>query len=154
MQIQLGFPPLMELLAWLTGEPITPAAADKSIHPVIIGGWVGMFVTFLNMLPVGQLDGGHIVRSMTSKYQETIAAVVPGLLIALAAFLHYAEGVPVRAVFVWVLWGGLALAVAFVGPAQPINDSEPLGTPRKLIGALTILLGALCFTPVPVQIIT
>jgi membrane-associated protease RseP (regulator of RpoE activity) len=154
MQIRLGFPPLMELLAWLTGEPISPDSPTKSIHPVIIGGWVGMFVTFLNMLPVGQLDGGHIVRAMTSKYQETIAAVVPGLLIALAAFLHYAKGVPVRAVFVWVLWGGLALAVAFVGPAQPINDSEALGTPRKLIGLLTLVLGALCFTPVPVQIIT
>jgi membrane-associated protease RseP (regulator of RpoE activity) len=154
MQIQLGFPPLMHLLAKLTGQSIVPESTRKSVHPVVIGGWVGMFVTFLNMLPVGQLDGGHIVRSMTGKYQETIAGIVPGLLIGLAAFLHYVQGVPIRAVFVWVLWGGLALLVAFVGPAQPINDDEPLDARRKLLGVVTILLGALCFTPVPVKVIS
>jgi len=154
MYVQFDFPPLMQLLAVLTGQSITPEAANKSVHPVVIGGWVGMFVTFLNMLPVGQLDGGHIVRSMTSKYQETIAGIVPGLLIALAAFLHYAGNVPIRAVFVWILWGGLALLVAFVGPAQPINDDEPLDVRRKLIGILTLVLGALCFTPVPVRIVS
>lgn len=153
VQIALGFPPLMEFLAWATGQPLYfPNDPAKSVHPVVVGGWVGMFVTFLNMIPVGQLDGGHIIRSMAGDYQETVAAAVPGLLFALAGYLYLLGGHAFQNVFVWVFWGLLATVVALVGPATPINDEEKLDTKRKLIGIATFVLGLLCFTPVPIAV--
>jgi membrane-associated protease RseP (regulator of RpoE activity) len=149
-QIQFNNPPLLALLAELTGT------ADKlnggAVHPVVFGGWVGMLVTLLNMLPVGQLDGGHIVRAMVGKRQETLAAAVPGALFALAGYLLFVhEGV--NSVGIWAMWGIFALGLAYAGPATPIHD-EPLDRKRLLVGVLTFVLGALCFTPIPVEIIT
>ena len=121
-------------------------------NPVVIGAWVGMFVTFLNLLPVGQLDGGHIVRALLGERQQTLAALVPGALFALAGYLFYVEHAG-SAVGLWVVWGVIALFFAFVGPAQPIYE-ERLDAKRKAVGVLTLLLGLACFSPVPIQIVS
>jgi membrane-associated protease RseP (regulator of RpoE activity) len=152
VEIWLGFPPLMHLLSWVTGQPLSYEAAGEAVHPVVIGGWVGMFVTFLNMIPVGQLDGGHVLRAMLGPRQETVAALVPATLFGLAGFLHYVEGEPVNAVFVWLFWGLFSAVLAFVGPANPIVD-ESLDRKRVAVGILTVALGLLCFTPVPIAVI-
>nr|WP_254662905.1 site-2 protease family protein [Haladaptatus sp. W1] len=64
MEVQFGYPPLLKGIAAVMGQPLTFDDPSRSVNPVVIGGWVGMFVTFLNLIPVGQLDGGHIVRAM------------------------------------------------------------------------------------------
>ncbi|WP_135534787.1 MULTISPECIES: site-2 protease family protein [Halostella] len=148
LPFELGYPPLLVLIADLTGQQLYYPPGE-SIHPVVVGGWVGMFVTFLNLLPVGQLDGGHIVRAMAGDRQETVAALVPAVLFGLAGYLHYVRNVAGNAIFLWVFWGLFASAIAFAGPATPVYD-ESLDTPRMALGALTFLLGALCFTPVPI----
>jgi membrane-associated protease RseP (regulator of RpoE activity) len=149
-QIQFNNPPLLALLAELTGT--AEKLQGEAVHPVVFGGWVGMLVTLLNMLPVGQLDGGHIVRAMVGKRQETLAAAVPGALFALAGYLLFVhEGV--NSVGIWAMWGLFALGLAYAGPATPIHD-EPLDRKRVLVGVLTFVLGALCFTPIPVEIVT
>ena len=145
-EIQFGKPLLFRAIAAAMG--VDP----EYRNPVVIGAWVGMFVTFLNLLPVGQLDGGHIVRALLGERQQTLAALVPGALFALAAYLFYVEHVG-SAVGLWVLWGVIALFFAFVGPAQPIHD-EGLDAKRKVVGVATLLLGLACFSPVPIQIIT
>lgn len=151
VQIQLGFPYLLELIAFLTGQPLT--FEQGNIHPVVIGAWVGMLVTFLNMLPAGQLDGGHILRAMAGDAQKRIASLVPVALFGLAGYLYVIDDYALRHVFIWVFWGLLVLAVTRLGPAQPIDDETELGTPRVLIGLLTFVLGLLCFTAVPIQVI-
>ncbi|PSQ17007.1 hypothetical protein BRD00_09525 [Halobacteriales archaeon QS_8_69_26] len=151
VQVHLGFPPLMYLIAWATGQPLS-YPEGLAVNPVVIGGWVGMFVTFLNLIPVGQLDGGHVTRALLGERQRTLAAVVPAVLFGLAGYLYYFREVPGNAVFIWVFWGLFAAFFAFVGPAAPVED-EPLGRRRILVGALTLVLGALCFTPVPIAII-
>ncbi len=151
MQVQFGYPPLFRAIAAATGQPIGYTDPSLAVNPVVFGGWVGMFVTFLNLLPVGQLDGGHIVRAIAGKRQATVAALVPAVLFGLAGYLFYVRDAG-SAVGLWAFWGLLALVFAFAGSANPIQE-QPLDTKRKLVGALTLVLGLLCFTPVPIQII-
>ncbi|ADJ14248.1 site-2 protease family protein [Halalkalicoccus jeotgali] len=152
VQIELGYPPLLEGLAWLVDQPLRYDDPATSVNPVVIGGWVGMFVTFLNMIPVGQLDGGHILRAILGEEQDRVAAFVPAILFSLAAYLYYVREIPGDTAFIWVFWGVLALVFSFVGSATPIDDRK-LGTGRIAIGVLAIVLGLLCFTPVPIQVI-
>lgn len=151
IQVEFGYPPLLELIAWAIGEQVSYQSQRLSVNPVVIGGWVGMFITFLNLIPVGQLDGGHIVRAMAGKQQERVASFVPVALFGLAAYVFYVENVS-NASVLWAFWGLLATYVAYVGPANPIDD-EGLDAKRKAVGVLTFVLGALCFTPIPIEII-
>jgi len=150
--IRLGYPPLLELLAAGFDQPLYRNDPTRGVNPVVIGAWVGMFVTFLNLIPVGQLDGGHILRAMAGDLQETIAAIVPGVLFALAGFLYYVQDYSLNTVFVWILWGLLTTLFASVGPATPIRD-ESLGRRRFVLGVVTFGIGLLCFMPVPVEIV-
>ncbi|MFC6872931.1 site-2 protease family protein [Halobellus marinus] len=147
-------PPLLDLIATALGEPTEYTDPAVSVNPVIIGGWVGMFFTVLNLLPVGQLDGGHIVRAMLGESQERVAALVPAALFGLAAYLHYVLGYAIdESVGLWGFWGLLSAVIAFKGPANPIDES-PLGTPRLLVGVATFALGALCFLLVPIEVMS
>lgn len=152
VEIQFGYPLLLQFLSTVTGQPLQYEAANKAVNPVVIAGWVGMFVTFLNLIPVGQLDGGHVVRAILGENQERIAAVVPALLFGLAGYLYFVDDVAGNAVFLWVFWGLFASVFAFVGAATPVQD-ESLDLRRKLVGILTLVVGILCFHPVPIEII-
>jgi membrane-associated protease RseP (regulator of RpoE activity) len=146
-------PPLLDLIATALDEP-TGYADDptKRVSPVVFGGWVGMFITFLNLLPAGQLDGGHILRSILGERQRTVSALVPAVLFGLAGYLYYFQDLGAE-VGVWVFWGLFTFFIARAGSADPVSE-WPLDARRKWIGALTLVLGALCFTPVPFRILT
>ncbi|WP_137289382.1 site-2 protease family protein [Natronorubrum halophilum] len=152
IQIRLGYPPLLEFLASVFDRPLYRNDPTTSVNPVVIGAWVGMFVTFLNLIPVGQLDGGHILRAITGEFHETISALVPGALFALAAYLYYVGGYSLQTVFIWIFWGVLTAVFARAGAAHPVDDSR-LGTGRVIIGLVTFGFGLLCFMPVPLEII-
>jgi membrane-associated protease RseP (regulator of RpoE activity) len=146
-------PPLLDLIATALGQPTSYADPTKTVHPVIIGGWVGMFFTVLNLLPVGQLDGGHMVRAMLGRRQETVASLVPMALFGLAAYLYFVRNLSVNeSVGLWAFWGLFATVIAYNGPANPA-DETPLGWKRQLVGLLTFALGALCFLLVPIQLL-
>lgn len=152
--IRFNNPPLLEIIADLTGQPTGYADASRTAHPVVIGGWLGMFFTLLNLLPVGQLDGGHMVRAMLGPRQETVAALVPGALFSLAAYLYFWRGLGLDgSVGLWTFWGVFSLVIAFNGPANP-DDERRLGWPRLAVGVATFALGALCFLLVPIEIVT
>ncbi|NLV14152.1 site-2 protease family protein [Haloarcula argentinensis] len=132
----------------------TEVGPGESVHPIVFAGWAGMFFTFLNLLPVGQLDGGHIVRSIVGQRQETVAAAVPGALFALAGYLYFTRDPPPVGFGVWglwVFWGLFATGLAYAGPARPTVDTT-LDRRRTLLGVVTFLLGLACFTPVPFEI--
>jgi membrane-associated protease RseP (regulator of RpoE activity) len=149
LPVQFNYPPLLELIAVATGA--TEQLEANAIHPVVFGGWVGMLVTLLNMLPVGQLDGGHILRAMAGKQQERLAAFVPAVLFGLAGYLLVVvDGID--SVGIWAMWGLFAVGLAYAGPADPIDD-EPLDRKRMVLGVVTFVLAALCFTPIPVEIV-
>jgi membrane-associated protease RseP (regulator of RpoE activity) len=150
-QIVFHYPLLLQGLAALTGQPLAYADPSLSTSPVVFGGWVGMFVTFQNLLPAGQTDGGHITRAMLGPRQETLAAGVPFALFGLAGYLFWIENT-VYGVGLWVVWGVFTTLLAYSGPATPIHD-DPIDRRRLAVGAVTFLLGALCFVPVPFEII-
>jgi len=146
-------PPLLDLIATALGQPTSYADPAKTVHPVIIGGWVGMFFTVLNLLPVGQLDGGHMVRAMLGRRQETVASLVPMVLFGLAAYLYFVRNLSFNeSVGLWAFWGLFATFIAYNGPANPA-DETPLGWKRQLVGLVTFGLGALCFLLVPIQLL-
>ena len=142
-------PPLLRLIAEVTGT--AGRLESGAVHPVVFGGWVGMLVTLLNMLPVGQLDGGHILRAMAGERQKGIAKLVPAALFGLAAYLLViVDGTD--SVVIWAMWGVFAVGLSYAGPATPIEDS-PLDRKRFVLGIITFILAVLCFTPVPVEIV-
>ncbi|WP_336360204.1 site-2 protease family protein [Haladaptatus sp. ZSTT2] len=149
VQIRFNNPLILELIATAVGRPLEYADPAMSVNPVVMGGWVGFFVTFLNLLPVGQLDGGHLVRSMLGERQETLAALVPAVLFGLAGYLYYFHASS-NAAGIWFFWGLFSMGIAYAGPAHPVHD-DPLDTKRIAIGVLTFVLGLLCFTPVPIE---
>ena len=145
-------PPLMDLIAWVLGEQVAYSDLSVNPHPVIFGGWVGMFFTFLNLLPVGQLDGGHMVRAMVGRRQETIAALVPAVLFTISGYLYYVRNLDFNdSVLLWGFWGLFALAIAYKGPADPADETS-LGWPRIALGLVTFVAGLLCFMLVPIQV--
>ena len=169
--VEFGYPILFKLIAILVGSPGTENVFEvlmgttkigysdptMAFNPVVFGGWVGMFVTFLNLLPVGQLDGGHILRGLLGQRAATVSALIPGFLFGLAAFLYYFgekffTGNVSSAVSMWLFWGILTLFLAQSGYARPIKD-EPLDLKRKALGISIFLIGFLCFTPIPLQIL-
>ncbi|AGB14768.1 putative membrane-associated Zn-dependent protease [Halovivax ruber XH-70] len=152
VQLHLGFPLLLEGLAALFGQPLYRGDPTTMVNPVVIGGWVGMFVTLLNLIPVGQLDGGHILRAMIGPDQETVGALVPAALLGLAGYLYFLTDHTGQAASVWILWAVLTTLLAIAGPAKPFVE-ERLDSRRRVLGALTFGLGALCFTPVPIEIV-
>jgi membrane-associated protease RseP (regulator of RpoE activity) len=153
IELEIGYPPLLEFLAWATGQKLRYSDPSVAPSPVIFGAWVGLFVTFLNLIPVGQLDGGHIVRAMFGERAETVAALVPAGLFGLAGYLYLFTDVSSNAPFLWTFWGLIALGLAYVGPTTPVFD-EPLDRKRMAVGVLTFVLGVLCFTPVPIELVS
>ncbi|QLD86717.1 site-2 protease family protein [Natronomonas halophila] len=151
IQLEIGYPLLLQFLAWATGQPLEYSDPSLVTSPVVFGAWIGFFITFLNLLPVGQLDGGHIIRAMAGDRSETIAALVPMVLFGLAGYLYIFANVGFNAPVLWAFWGLIALGLAYVGPATPVFD-EPLDRKRMALGILTFLVGVLCFTPVPFEI--
>jgi len=145
-QLELGYPLLVQGIAAALGQPLAYGPGEM-VNPVVIGGWVGAFVTFLNLLPVGQLDGAHVTRALVGDRIRLVQRVVPGLLFALAGYLLVFENG--RAAGLWVLWGVLTLLFSRMGTATPV-DETPVGRRRQAVGALTLVLGLLCFTPMPI----
>jgi membrane-associated protease RseP (regulator of RpoE activity) len=135
--IQLGEPLLFKLICWLTLGPLGPN--DQVImNPVAFAGWLGMLITALNLLPVGQLDGGHVIYALFPKWHRHISIAC---LVLLAAFgILTWPG--------WLLWAGI-LTVMGVRHPPPYCHWIPLDRRRKILGVLTIVVFVLTFTPLP-----
>lgn len=136
----LGLPPLFILIQKLLG------VAGDSIHPVAFAGWVGMFVTLLNLLPAGQLDGGHILRAMLGKKASKISSAIPFLLLSTGLYVTF---VMKEDGFLWIFWGFFLHLFSAAGHPAPLHDSVDLDRKRLFLGVLTFVLGLLCFTLVP-----
>jgi Zn-dependent protease len=137
MNVWLNLPPLFHLLRLLVVGPLGSAEA-LVLGPVGFAGWLGLFVTALNLIPVGQLDGGHIV------YTSMRRAYKPLSTLALLAVLFFAFFWPG-----WLVWAAVLFFVSRKRPA-PLDDVTPLGRGRTLAGYGAMLLFLLCLTPVPV----
>ncbi len=136
----LGEPLLFQILSRLALGPLTP---DQQIilHPVAFAGWIGLLVTALNLIPVGQLDGGHVSYALFPSYHRRISLACFVFLVACG--LIFWEG--------WIMWAMLLFFLGFRHP-PPYQDWVPLDGRRKLLGIITILIFVLTFTPTPFKI--
>lgn len=114
-------------------------SVDLCLHPVAWAAWAGCFATALNLLPIGQLDGGHILYAWFGPLQLTLSKVFIGLLIPLG-FLYWP----------WWVW---AMLLFLFGRKHPyIHDYVPLDGTRKTLAVLAFLVFAICFMAAPVTI--
>jgi membrane-associated protease RseP (regulator of RpoE activity) len=142
---------------------------DILLHPVAFAGWIGLFVTALNLIPAGQLDGGHIMYSLLSRkwYSRSSVSMVVVLtllgigsqpIIRLLQFLGEGGTIDSYKDFFlfdgwpgWLMW---AVILSIMGTRHPptMYDELPLDGKRKLLGIVALLLFIGCFTPIPIKI--
>lgn len=116
-----------------------PQDAALLLHPIAFAAWIGFFVTSINLLPVGQLDGGHIAHALLGRRQEWLSRAVVVLLAPLGLLW-----------WGWLLWCGLLLLLGLRHPPVLFAD-PPLDRKRRIFAAVGALLLALTFTPAPFQ---
>ncbi|MHB8990259.1 MAG: site-2 protease family protein [Chloroflexota bacterium] len=119
------------------GRFLPSAGVDVYISSVALAGWGGLLVTGMNLIPAGQLDGGHIAYTLFGRRARWLTWGVVGVLLALSVVW---QG--------WMLWAFLVLFLGRVH-AVPLDDVTPLRPGEKLLAALCLLLFLLVFIPVP-----
>lgn len=130
-----GFPPVFYLAAQLLhlDVPVT----SLSLHPIAVAGWVGMFATALNLLPGGQLDGGHILFSVFPRLHRWISLAVVIVLIPLAKYC-------------WVGWLIWAVVLWLTSEHPPTPSRREISPSRNWLAVFAIAMLALVFTPTPI----
>ncbi|MBI5902296.1 MAG: site-2 protease family protein, partial [Deltaproteobacteria bacterium] len=112
------------------------------LHPVAFSGWLGMFVTAMNLLPMGQLDGGHIIYAILGRRHRAFSFAMAGVLIILG--MTSWPG--------WFIWAVLISVIGMWHP--PVEDQHaPLDAARKLVCLAAIIVFILTFMPTPFYII-
>jgi membrane-associated protease RseP (regulator of RpoE activity) len=139
--ITLGSSIFLRFLSQLT-LGLLPDEANIIMHPIGFAGWIGLFITALNLIPVGQLDGGHVTYALFGQRHIWVSRL--GLAVILALGLtRYWDG--------WLLWGVLLL---FMGVRHPptLDSYTPLDLKRKMIGWFVLLVLVVTFIPAPFSI--
>lgn len=138
------------LTKWIVfGRPLPSGGVDVILHPVAFAAWAGMLVTGLNLLPVGQYDGGHVAYAMWGTKAWLVARGAVLLMFAWAAFL-FITGHDIG--MTWALLGALGLTMGSRHPA-PLNDLMPLDRTRRRIGWAMVALLALIIVPIPLTVV-
>jgi membrane-associated protease RseP (regulator of RpoE activity) len=110
------------------------------LHPVAVAGWVGLFLTMLNLVPLAQFDGGHIVFALVGRRQVWLAWGFWVILLILGVAWHG-----------WWVWAAIALALGRFSLSHPrlVSPLLPLDSKRVTLAWLSVALFVLCFTPIP-----
>jgi hypothetical protein len=139
--LMLGQPLLYQFVRTLAfGE--VPAGHTVNLHPMVFAAWFGMLATALNLLPFGQLDGGHITYATLGRWATPISLATVATAVALT-FVSYS----------WIFMTLLMLLMLVVlGPGHPrvLYEYEPLGRGRRFVAVLAVGMLIVCFTPAPI----
>ncbi len=111
------------------------------LGPLGEAAWFGLFVTALNMMPVGQLDGGHATYAMIRRHATVVSRLG---IFACLGLLYFRP--------MWLLWTILLLVLARRPHPPTLDDEQPLGRARVLVGIFSFAMFAVCFTPSPIMI--
>ncbi len=137
---------LYAVLKFITkGQWLPGGGYDVMINAIAFPAWFGLIVTMINLLPIGQLDGGHVIFAMFGRMQWKVAVVAEVILLGMGVYLAFTTG---QFLNVWLLWAVLVQVFGLRHP-PPLDDLTPLDRKRKLIGWATIAIFFLIFTPLP-----
>ena len=127
-------------LIWIARQLTFPGVAggDLYLHPVARAAWVGIFATALNLLPIGQLDGGHVLYALAGARHKLLSRIFVAALVPMGIFY-----------WPWLLWAVLLLLFGMRHPA--IYDQEPLGGKRVILGWIALAIFLLCFMLAPIE---
>jgi membrane-associated protease RseP (regulator of RpoE activity) len=136
-ELVFGTPLILRLFEWaiLPGTPVS----DIYLHPVARAAWVGVLATALNLLPIGQLDGGHILYSFLGERTRLLSRIFIGVLVLMGFFFAWS----------WFFWAAFLLLFGMRHPA--IFDPSPLGPVRSRLGIAALIILILSFTPTPIR---
>lgn len=150
----LLFMGLRELLT--NSQQFVPPMTEIYHYPYLCVGWFGLFVTSMNMIPVGQLDGGHIIYSMLGgKIHYNIALVFMGILIILGmvgigdSFLNWNSGIGWSG---WLFWAMILFLIIKI-KHPPVQSFESLDKTRMFIGYISLFIFVISFSPSPISIL-
>ena len=166
--LMLGSPLIFTFFTGLFFGKI-PEGKDIFLHPVAFAGWVGLFVTALNLIPSGQLDGGHLVYALFSKRLHRVTSVVMIVILIIfgigteplftlsqkylgSGFSSMLGGLPNFEGWPgWILW---AVLLTLMGTRNPpkIHDEGELDSSRRLLGFISLLIFIGCITPMPIKL--
>ena len=137
--LYFGEPLLLKLLSNLLFRNV-PAEKDLFLHPLAIAGWVGILVTALNLLPIGQLDGGHISYAFLGRKAKPLSRLLMIVFFIMSVFFWAG----------WLVWG---LAILLLGLKHPrvVNESERLSLSRRVLGIVVVAIFILSFIPDPLK---
>lgn len=121
-----------------------PMESGLLAHPTYFAGWVGILVTALNLLPAGQLDGGHIVRALFGNKTKYIGIATVIIILFMGFLLGY-YGYVLLIVIIMVLGGGLS-------HPPPLNDVTKLDKKRVMVGVVALIVFVVSFHPAPIQL--
>lgn len=143
-QFALNSPLLVELvLSWFQPKGYTPgmSIATSQLNPYFMAGWVGLLITGLNMLPVSQLDGGHVIYTLFGRRSRWIARTFMAIAVGYVSYTLYTTQQPQ-----WLL---MIVLIMLIGVDHPPtrNDHVPLGWFRYGLGVLSLAIPLLCFAP-------
>jgi membrane-associated protease RseP (regulator of RpoE activity) len=139
--IGVGSSIIFKALSYLMLGPV-PVGSGLILHPVAFAGWIGFFITAMNLLPLGQLDGGHIIYAIIGREHRRFSIAMVGFLVALG--LWQWPG--------WIVW---AVLISIIGLRHPsIEDQHiPMDSGRKRTTAAALIVFALTFIPTPFYIV-
>jgi len=140
--LQLGEPLLFKFASWVMAGPIEQGWS-LNLHPVAFASWFGMIATFLNLFPLGQLDGGHISYAVLGPRSSKITLVAIAGAIILTIFSP--------GLFVWT--GLMVIMLWRFGRHHPrtFDEAVPIDRSRKILALVAVVIFILCFTPAPIQ---
>ena len=138
--VMLGEPLIFKAMELITGK-MPPPGMEINLHPIGFAAWFGFFATALNLLPVGQLDGGHVSYALFRGIHKRISEAFVFTLIPLGIF--YWPG--------WLLWSVVLLLIGLRHPVT-LDDSIPLTQRHQWLGWIGLTIFVFCFTPIPFYI--
>jgi membrane-associated protease RseP (regulator of RpoE activity) len=140
--LQLGDSLLLMALQRIVLGPL-PADAVVLLHPVGVAGWFGLFVTALNLIPAGQLDGGHLVYALFGARHSLISKLAVVVLLAIGLIFGSVT---------WLFWAVLIVGLIGFQHAPPVDDITPLDGRRRALGLFALALIVLLLPPVPLSV--